>query len=190
MVDAAPGVEAAPPPAVDAAPEAEVAPAGDTAPEAEVAPAADSALAPEEKPLDAAQAAPGPAAAPSPEGAEAAPAADFASVPAPPPSDVPSAPPPSPFAEASPSSPPPGPGPVDALAELASLALADGAATRARPASPTALEGLRVALRRVKNQPGWLLARVLSDDEVAERGEKNGVVVVAETIVEQLLKPR
>jgi hypothetical protein len=47
-----------------------------------------------------------------------------------------------------------------------------------------------VALTRSKEQPGVLLARVLSHDEIAERGEKNGMVIATEVIVEQLLKPR
>jgi outer membrane biosynthesis protein TonB len=86
---------------------------------------------------------------------------------------------------------PRGAGAVDALSELASLARSDGAAvTRSRPTSPTALSGLRVALSRSKEQPGVLLARVLGDDEIAERGEKNGMVIATEVIVEQLLKHR
>ena len=131
--------------------------------------------------------------------------------PAPQPAPVPSSPGSSPVAsrpDAAPASarapltPPPGSvapvatpskraaGALDALSELASLARSDGAALKSRPSSPTALRGIRVALSRSKDQPGVILARVLDEDEIAERGEKNGMVIATEVIVEQLLKLR
>jgi outer membrane biosynthesis protein TonB len=141
-----------------------------------------------------------------------APSAPQPSAPSPAPSYAPTAPtpstPPPPVAEVAPASarrpptPPGAPTPaaqpqksrssaMDALTELASLARADGtAAGKSRPTSPTALRGVRVALSRSKDDPAVLLARVLGDDEIAERGEKNGMVIATEVIVEQLLKPR